>query len=186
MVAELRNTVNAHMAKMTDWNEQLHQLNIQLRNGDITAKVHQQKADEINRQIAAAQEPTRQAIEASRRAYHSAVDEWETPSAEKMVDDLKLLSGGIPLGVKDLEALEAKHRNNPLMLKALVKYADDNKVKYYSVAPLGDAKRQKFDELANMAMTAINNPSGLQAAYIQDDKHFEAYFSRELTTSGEV
>ena len=61
-------------------------------------------------------------------------------------DDIKLFSGHIPLSSKDLETLGAKHKCNPVMTKVIVKYAQDNKIEYYSTSPTDDMKKETFND----------------------------------------
>ena len=104
--------------------------------------------------------------------YHKEVDDWEMPSGAKVHDDIKVLSGLIPLNQTDLERLEDKHFDNPTMVKAITKYAVDNNVGFVSKAITGAQKKAAFDHMVAYANGAITHSDGAQAAIMKDDENF--------------
>jgi len=127
-------------------------------------------------------------VNAEKDRYFKAVTVWETPCAERIVPDMQLLSGVVLLTKAELIGLAEKHRANPIMIRALKKYATENQIvdttgnvdahvdhHISALFPDGDAKRKAFDTVVQYAHGAISQD--WYAPTVLDDGNFAKIYN---------
>lgn len=154
--------------------------------GDISPNDYKQEKEDLYASIEQTSFRFHQSLDDEKKAYHDAVDQWALPTGDKVHEDIKVLTGAIPLGLKDLEELKAKHSNNPVMISAIQKYAKDNSIKFFSKSPTPEMKKSAFDVIYNYGKSSIDSPDSPQMEILQDDNHFIKVYDIVLNDSGEI
>lgn len=176
IVSEARN----EMAKAQDKAEfELSGPRKRLKDGLITQKGFEELKEAAYEGTSGIGQAAIEKIDAEKERYFAAVDDWETPSAEKIVPDMQLLSGVFPLTGDELIGLATKHRDNPLMVRAIKKHANDNNIgDFYTDAADGSAKKEAFTTVVKYAHNAIAYDD--YAPVILDDEHFAKIYNPAL------
>jgi len=156
------------------------------KNGDLSKNQYEQDYSAAIAELRGLHDNVLNKVHSERDSYYAAVDAWEAPAGDKVHDDIKVLSGLVPLSLKDIESLGEKHKDNPVMTKAILKYAKDNGLDYYSIAPTGDTKRQAMEDFCRYAESAIDDSTSLYSAMMADDNHFDKICDSALNSSGEA
>lgn len=134
-VGDVRKAMTAFEAEREGIDAERREVAAQERDSLITGKIAGTKLAELDKRASEALSEAQRAIRAALDAYLGELGERYLVTADRLdPDDLAMLANPlVRLGVRDLDALAAKHRGNPVMLDAIHAAADERGV--YLSAP---------------------------------------------------
>jgi hypothetical protein len=170
---KLTKITRAYIEATDEANEKLEQLKADFNNKRITSSVWTEKAEAIRESLNIKKVEAIEEIKALKKLYADEIQEWETPRGEDIdQEDIKLLTGIVTLTENEVMALKEKHRDNPLMNRALREYATKQGY-YYPPDQPGERMKKAFEAITKAAGHAIENPSGYSGFQFREDRHIE-------------
>ena len=155
----------------------LEDLKADFKAGKLTTAYYNNQTNDLNQRKVQLKADTQQEIRKLQKEFHEDLKDWLTPTPEKIDnEDLKLLGGPLTLSEKEVENLSKKHKNDPIMQRALKEYAD-KKGYYVPSSDIGEDRKTAFDDVVNVALTGIDNPMGYWGFTIKDERHFDTYIA---------
>lgn len=150
----LRKHVITYQEALNSYNKQKADLDSLYKSGEISKNNYELKLDRLEDQKPAS--TIRQDISNLINEYENELNSWAVMNGADLDQDLALFNSPIRLQAKDYQLLEAKHKDNYTMLKAIKDHAASNSVHYaqtYSV----DVKEKVnvLKELQNVAYNIV-------------------------------
>lgn len=150
----LRNHVITYQEALNSYNKQKADLDNLYKSGEISKNSYELKLDRLEDQKPAS--TIRHDISNLINEYENELNNWAVMNGADLDQDLALFNSPIRLQAKDYQLLEAKHKDNYTMLKAIKDHAASNSVHYaqtYSV----DTKEKVnvLKELQNVAHNIV-------------------------------
>lgn len=176
----LRNHVITYQEALNSYNKQKADLDNLYQSGEISKNSYELKLDKLKDQKPAS--TIRHDISNLINEYENELNNWAVMNGADLDQDLALFNSPIRLQAKDYQLLEAKHKDNYTMLKAIKDHAASNSVHYaqtYSV----DVKEKVnvLKELQNVAYNIVqtldrdNKTSYLGNLWIDEEKFSNLY-----------
>jgi|GEM_PF-3970668 len=163
---------------------QLEDLKADFNAGKLTTTYYNNQTNDLNQRKIQLKADTQQEIKKLQKEFNDDLGEWLTPTPEKIDnEDLKLLGGPLTLSEKEVESLSQKHKNDPIMQRALKEYAG-KKGYYFPSTDIGEDRKTAFDDVVNVALTGINEPKGYWGYTIKDERHFDTYIDKRKDSLG--
>jgi len=152
-IDEIKKATTKHFLTVEELTGKFNLVENQRKNDTISETNFNNAKAEYETSIIAEQGKTTDSIKSVQERYNVAVDKWAMIDGEKLHPDADLLNK-MRFTTEDLQELGAKHKDNQTMQRILKNYADDNDLSFIS-SPGGKAKKEAFEEIANVLTSAI-------------------------------
>lgn len=184
-IEEVMNTVKKALGEYEKIDAELKQARAKLQAEEIGTKACADLESALNAARSEIRAKAWKSLSDINTEYRETVEKSSEVDASMLHEDAKILEiPGLELTQRQFTALVEKHKGNPLMMQAMSGYQKKHPGLYADHLPSPENRIADFNSYVGAAVNAVNNPTGMQAAFFLDG-HYTPGGMKIAHTAGE-